>query len=209
MLASGRMKAFLLAFSVALMLASALSASAAASPVWKFNGSELTGKKETIVGDATLSSLAIPGLTTTCKKMHYEMNISNSAGTGSGEFSALSFATCFTSDPECTVKTIGAEKLPWAAHLATVSSSPYIVFEGVKIGIVYAGTACPLGGLLITVTGSAGALYDNTSETFAFNLSNFKATKTSLKALGSAAEWQGVFTTEAIGPHNGEALTIS
>ena len=202
-------KAFALVFSVALMLGSALSASASASPVWKFNGSELTGKKETIVGDATLSSLTIPSLTTTCKKMHYEMNISNSAGTGNGEFSALSFATCFTSDPECTVKTIGAEKLPWAAHLATVSSSPYIVLEGVKIGIVYGGATCALGGVLITVTGSAGALYDNTSETFSFNAASFKATKTSLKALASPIEWQGVFTMEATGIHHGEALTIS
>jgi hypothetical protein len=191
------------------MLASALPASAAASPVWKFEGSALTGE-ETIIGDATLSSLTIPSfLTTTCKKMHYEMDISNSAGTGKATLKALSFTTCFTSDPECTVKTIGAEKLPWAAHLSTVSSAPYITLEGVKVAILYGGATCALGETLVTVTGSAGALYDNTSETFSFSPSSFKATKTSLKALGSPIEWQGTFTTEAAGAHNGEALTIS
>jgi hypothetical protein len=188
----------------AALLASAFSAAASASPVWKFEGSELTGKKETIVGDATLSSFSIPGLTTTCKKMHYEMSIFNSAGTGKAELNALSFTTCFTSAPECTVETIGAEKLPWAAHLATVSSSPYIFIEGVRVGIVYGGATCVLGETLVVLTGSAGALYDNTSETFAFSPS-----KSALKALGSPIEWQGVFTTEATGIHNGEALTIS
>jgi hypothetical protein len=207
MLRLREVRAFVLTLSAVLMLGSALSAGASASPVWRFNGSEFTGKKETIVGDATLSSLAIPSLTTTCKKMHYEMTISNSAGTGKAELNSLSFTTCFTSNPECTVKTIGAEKLPWAAHLATVASSPYLVFEGVKIGIVYGGATCALGETLVTVTGSAGALYDNTSETFAFSPSSFKATATALKAFGSPIEWQGVFTTEATGPHNGEALT--
>ncbi len=202
------MHAPLLVALVALILAAVCSASADASPVWKFEGSEFTGKKETIVGDATLSSLTIPGLTTTCKKMHYEMTIFNSAGTGKAELNSLSFATCFTSAPECTVKTIAAEKLPWAVHLATVGPSPYIIFEGVRINILYGGATCALGETLVTVTGSAGALYDNATETFSFNSSSFKATKTSLKALGSAIEWLGVFTTEATGPHHGEALTI-
>jgi hypothetical protein len=202
-------KAVVFAISAVLVLAAAFSASATASPVWKFEGSELTGKAETIVGDATLSSLTIPGLTTTCKKMHYEMTISNSLGTGKGSFNALSFKTCFTSSKECAVETINAEKLPWATHLVTVSASNYVVIEGIKVGILYSGGGCALGGTLITVTGSAAGLYDNTSETFALDSSSFKATKTSLKALGSAAEWQGVFTTEATGVHSGEALTIS
>jgi hypothetical protein len=192
----------------ALLLAAAFAAGASAAPVWKFEGSALIGE-EAIVGDATLSSLTIPGLTTTCKKMHYEMAISNNAGTGKATLKALSFTTCFTSAPECTVKTIGAEKLPWAAHLSTVSSTPYIIVEGVKVGILYGGATCALEGILAVVTGSAGALYDNTAETFSFNPSSFKATKTTLKALGSTVEWQGVFTTEATGIHNGEALTIS
>jgi hypothetical protein len=201
-------KTFLLALTAVLVLTSALSASASASPVWKFEGSALTGE-ETIAGDATLSSLIIPSLTTMCKKMHYEMDISNSAGTGKATLKALTFTTCFTSDPECTVKAIGAEKLPWAVHLSTVSSSPYVILEGVKVAILYGGVACALGETLVTVTGSAGALYDNASETFAFSSSSLKATKTSLKALGSPIEWQGTFTTEATGVHNGEALTIS
>ena len=90
-----------------------------------------------------------------------------------------------------------------------MSSSPYIVLEGIKIAIFYAGELCVLDETLAVVTGTAGALYDNTSETFAFSAASFKATKTSLKALSSAVEWQGVFTTEATGAHHGQALTIS
>lgn len=207
-MARRRSKAPLRVALLALAFAAVCAGSASASPVWKFEGSELTGE-ETIVGDATLSSLTFVGLSTTCKKMHYEMTISNSSGTGKAVLKALSFATCFTSAPECAVKTIGSEKLPWAAHLATVSSSPYIVLEGIKIAIFYAGDLCVLDETLAVVTGTAGALYDNASETFAFGAASFKATKTSLKALGSAVEWQGVFTTEAIGARHGEALTIS
>ncbi len=203
-----RLNAPLLVALLALIFTAVCAGSANASPVWKFAGSELMGE-ETIVGDATLSSLTFVGLSNTCKKMHYEMTISNSAGTGKAVLKALSFATCFTSSPECAIKTIGAEKLPWAAHLATVSSSPYIVLEGIKIAIFYAGELCALDGTLAVVTGTAGALYDNTSETFTFSAASFKATKTSLKALSSAVEWQGVFTTEATGAHHGQALTIS
>jgi hypothetical protein len=199
--------AFLTAALAALLLGATFAAGAPAAPAWRFEGSELIGK-ETIAGDATLSSLTIPGLTTTCKKMHYEMVISNSAGTGKAQLTSLSFKTCFTSAPECTVEMIDAEKLPWAGHLVTVSSSPYIVLEGVKVGIFYGGATCALGETLVTVTGSAGALYDNTSETFTFNPASFKATKTSLKALGSTIEWQGVFTTEATGAHARQALEV-
>jgi hypothetical protein len=200
-------RAFLLTTSAILALA-AFSAAAAASPAWQFEGKELTGS-ETIVGNAILSSMTVPGLTTSCKKMHYEMTISNSAGVGKGELSAFSSKTCFTSSKTCTVKSFTAEKLPWATRLITVGASNYVVVEGIKIAILYAGEECALGGTVVAVTGSVGGLYDNVSETFAFNAANSTATKTTLKALGATIEWQGTFTTEATGAHSGEALTIS
>lgn len=174
----------------ALVLASAFAASAGAA-VWKFNGTELAGS-ETIAGDAILGSLAIPGLTTTCKEMHYEMAIKNVGGVGRGELEALSFTTCFTSSEECSVGEIGAEKLPWAAHLATVGGSSYLVIEGVEIIIVFAGEACALDETLVTVTGSVAGLFDNTSETFSI----------------SSTGWNGVFTTEALGFHREQVLEV-
>lgn len=193
---------------VALLLCAAFAASADAAPAWRFNGAELTGS-ETIVGEAILSNLTIPGLTTTCKKMSYEMTISNSGGTGQGELKSLTFKTCFTSTEACTVKTIKAEKLPWPAHLVTVSSSSYLVIEGIKVSIFYAGLECVLGETLVVATGSAAGLYSNISETFALNSANSEATKAVLKALGARIAWNGVFTTEATGVHSGEALTAS
>lgn len=190
-----------------LALSAVLVGGASASPAWRFNGTELSGS-ETIAGDAILSSLTIPGLTTSCKKMHYEMTITNAGGVGKGELKALSFTTCFTSSKECTVGKIGAEKLPWAAHLTTVGGSNYLFIEGIKIGIVYAGEACVLGETLVAVTGSAAGLFDNTSETFSLNSTSFKATKAVLKALSQSIEWNGVFTTEALGIHKGQALEV-
>lgn len=192
----------------ALMLGAGFAGSATAAPAWQLEGSELVGS-ETIVGEAVLSSMTVPGVITSCKKMRYEMTISNSAGTGQGELKGLNFKTCFTNSKACTVKSIKAEKLPWTVHLTTVATNDYVVIEGIKIAIVYAGVECALGGVLVAVTGSAGGLYDDTSETFTFNPANFKATGTAIKALGSAIEWNGAFTTEATGAHSGETLTVS
>jgi hypothetical protein len=202
------MSIFLAATVVALLTSAALAAAASASPAWRFNGTELTGS-ETIAGAAVLSNITVPGLLTSCKEMHYEMAISNSAGTGQGEPKALTFSTCFTNSKACTVKTIKAEKLPWTAHLITVSASDYVVIEGVRISILYAGAECALGGLVVAVTGSVAGLYDDTSETFAFSSSSSEAAKTTLKALGTTVVWNGVFTTAATGAHSGEALTVS
>lgn len=201
------LRACLLTTSAILALA-AFSASATASPIWQLDGEELAGS-ETIVGNAILSSLTVPGLTTSCKKMHYEMTISNSAGTGKGELSSFSSKTCFTNSKVCTVKTFAAEKLPWVTKLTTVGLNNYVVVEGIKIAILYAGTECALDGTVVMVTGSVGGLYNNTSETFAFSAANSTATKTTLKALGVAIEWRGDFTTEATGAHSGEVLTIA
>ena len=201
-------RTFLLGMLAALCLGAAFTGSASASPVWKFEGKELTGT-ETIVGAAIDSSLTIPGLTTKCEDFLYKLTISNSAGTGKGELTELPLFNCTTSSPVCTVKSIAAEKLPWPAHLTTVSASPYIVMESVKVGILYAGAECAFGGVLVNVTGSAGGLINNTTETATFNASTLSATKTKLIAFGESIEWLGVFPTEAFEWNREKALSVS
>ena len=203
-------KSILMLGLVAALLASALfAASASASPNWKFEGSELTGS-ETVVGAAIDSKLTVPGLTTKCANFLYKLKVENSGGTGKGSLTELPLYECTTDSPEvCTVKTITPETLPWAAKLTTVTPSNYIIIEGVKVSIVYAGAECVLGGLTVKVTGTAGGVIDNTAETATFNSSTFKATKTELKALGSSIEWYGVFPTEAFEWHRNQALSVS
>jgi hypothetical protein len=192
----------------ALMLSAVFAASAGAAPAWKFEGKALEGK-ETIVGAAFESSLTIPGLTTKCENFLYKLTIENSGGTGKGTVTELPLYNCTTNSKFCAVESIAAEKLPWAAQAKTVSTSNYIVIEGVKVAILYAGEACALDGTLATVTGSAGGLIDNVAETATFNKASFTATGTALKALGSTIEWNGVFPTEAFEWHRTQALTVS
>lgn len=193
---------------VAALLSVVLASSAQAAPAWKFEGEALAGK-ETIVGAAIDSSMTIPGLTTKCANFLYKVTISNSAGTGTGEVVELPLFDCTTNSKWCTVKSIGAESLPWKANLKTVSSTHYIVIEGVKVAILYAGEACVLGGTLVTVTGTAGGRIDNSAETATFDSSSFSATGTQLKAMGQNILWNGVFPTEAFEWHREQALTVS
>ena len=104
---------------------------------------------------------------------------------------------------------IGAEKLPWPSKLTTVSTTPYIIIEGVKVGILYSGEECAVNGILVAVTGTAGGLINNTTETATFDKSSFAATGTALKALSSTIEWNGVFPTEAFQWHREQALSAS
>ena len=195
---------------LAALLASAVfAASAGASPVWKFEGKELTGT-ETILGAALDSKLTVPGLTTKCANFLYKLKISNSAGTGKGELVELPLYECTTDSPEvCTVKSITPETLPWAAKLTTVAPSNYIVIEGVKVAIVYSGVECVLGGLTVKVTGTAGGRVDNATEIATFDSASFSATKTKLTAMGSSVLWEGVFPTEAFEVHRLEAISVS
>lgn len=55
-----------------------------------------------------------------------------------------------------------------------------------------------LDGIQVTFTGTAGARFDNATESFVFNAASFAATKTKLTALGESVEWNSVFTTEAL-----------
>jgi hypothetical protein len=193
---------------LALVLCGPFAAGAGASPAWLFEGSEPEGV-ETVAGDAVLGSFTIPGLTTTCKKTHYEMAISNNLGKGKATFNSLAFTTCSTSSSACTVEVIGAEALPWAGKLIVgKGGGNYLVVEGVKISILYGGALCVLGETWVTIKGSAGALYDNPTETFTFSPASFTATGTKLSALGNPIEWKAAFTTEALEFHAGEALTI-
>lgn len=192
----------------ALVISAVFAGSAGAAPLWKFEGKELTGK-ETVVGAAIDSSMTIPGLTTKCENFLYKVTISNSAGTGVGEVTELPLYNCTTNSKACTVKSISAQSLPWPAKLTTVSTSNYIVIEGVKVPITYAGATCALNGITATVTGSAGGVIDNVAETATFNKTTLSATKTELKALNQPIEWNGLFPTEAFEWHREQALTVS
>jgi hypothetical protein len=203
-----RRKSILLLGALVAVLASAVFAGpASAAPTWKFNGTELSGT-ETIVGGAVESSMTIPGMTTTCKNFLYTVKISNSAGTGKGEVVELPLYEC-TTNTVCTVTAIKGEKFPWAAHLVAVTGKNYMVIEGVRVSISYAGKGCSVGGLTVPITGTAGGLLDNATETATFNPTTFTATGTQLKFGSNNVEWKGLFPTEAFEWHREQALTVS
>jgi hypothetical protein len=190
------------------ILSAVFAAGAGAAPAWKFEGKSLEGT-ETVLGGALDSSLTVPGLTTKCENFLYKLTVKNEAGTGKGEVTELPLFNCTTNSSACSVKTIAAEKLPWPVKLVAISTSNYIVIEGVKVAILYAGVECVLGGTLVTVTGSAGGLIDNAKETATFNSTTLAATGTVLKALGQKIEWNGLFPTEAFQLHREQALSVS
>ncbi len=199
---------FLRGLLAALAISAVFAGPVSASPAWNFEGKSLEGS-EVILGAAFESALTIPGLTTKCENFLYKLTIKNEAGSGKGELTEMPLFNCTTDSPACAVKSIGAETLPWPAHLTKVEPSNYIVIEKAKVGIVYSGEECSLDGLLVRITGTAGGLIDNTAETASFNPASFSATKTELKALSSKAEWGGVFPTEAFQWHRNQALTAS
>jgi hypothetical protein len=153
--------------------------------------------------------MTVPGLTTKCANFLYKLTIENSAGTGKGSLTEMPLFECTTNSSACTVDKIGAEKLPWASKLTTVSTTPYIIIEGVNVPILYGGEECVLGETLVTVTGTAGGSIDNAKETATFNSSTLSASKTELKALNQKIEWNGLFPTEAFQWHREQALSVS
>lgn len=190
------------------VLCAVLATSASAAPAWKFESKSLEGS-EVILGGAIESSMTVPGLTTKCEDFLYKLTIENAGGTGKGSLTEMPLYNCTTNSKACTVGTIGAEKLPWASHLTTVGTTPYIIIEGVKVAIFYEGEECVLDEVLVTVTGSAGGSIDNTKETATFNSSTLSASKTELKALGQKIEWNGVFPTEGFQWHREQAISAS
>jgi hypothetical protein len=194
---------------VALLATAAFAGVANAAPAWKFQEKTLEGS-EVILGGAEESGLTVPGLTTTCDNFLYELSVSNSGGTGQGSLTDLPLYDCYTDSNACTVESIAAEGLPWSSHLTNVSTTPYIVIEGVKVGIFYEGEECVLGETLVYVKGSAGGQISNETQSATFNASTLKATGTELKALGTTPiEWFGVFPTEAFQWHREQALSVS
>jgi hypothetical protein len=191
----------------ALMLCAVFAASAGAAPAWKFNGEELKST-ETALGGAQKSGLGMWGMTTTCDNFLYEVDIWNSAGTGKGNIWDLPLYNCYTNST-CTVEAIEAESFPWPVNLTTVSGSNYLVVKGVDVWILYGGWFCPLWGVWANVTGSAGGIVSNATESATFSPTTFKATGTNLEALGESVEWNGFFPTEAFQWHRGQALSAS
>jgi hypothetical protein len=198
----------ILAALTALILSAVATATASASPAWKFNGTELTGK-ETIVGAAISSSMTIPGVTTECKHFLYNMKISNTTGKGTGEITELPLFECTTQTKTCTVESIGAKKLNWPTHLATIEGKNYIIIEKVEVEIVYGGELCVFEGLPVIVKGSAGGLVENSTQTATFNKTTFTATGTSLKFGSNSVEWNGLFPTEPFETHREQTLEVA
>jgi hypothetical protein len=184
------------------------TATASASPAWKFNGSELSGS-ETLVGAATSSSMTIPGVTTECKHFLYNMKISDSGGKGKGEVTELPLFECTTKTAGCTVASIEAKKLPWPTHLTSAWGNNYLIIENVDVEVVYGGALCVYAGIPITVSGSAGGIVENGTETATFDNETIIATGTGLWVGFSWVEWNGVFPSEAFQTHRNQALSVS
>lgn len=198
---------FLGALLAAVMLSAAFAGSAAAAPQWKFNGTTLAGE-ETIIGAAEKSGLEITGLLTTCDNFLYEIAIKNSGGTGVGSVTDLPLFNCYTNG-KCTVEGIEALSLPWPANLQTVSSQNYIKISEVQVSIVYGNPLCALYETEVEVTGTAGGLLNNTTESATFSDSSFTATGTELEVFGNKVKWNGFFPAEGFEWHREQALTVS
>jgi hypothetical protein len=193
---------------LAVVLGGAFLAANAGAAVWELNGTALTGQ-ETILANASKATFTIPGLTTICD-MSYDFTIWNAPAGGSAKGSAtgLSFSNCQTDSQSCTVASIQALGLPWVADPAKVSTSIYLVIKGVLIDLLYAGEECVLDGVPIEITGSAGGLINNATESVTFNSSSFAATGTKLSGLKTTIQLQGTFAMQATGAHSGESIAV-
>jgi hypothetical protein len=198
-----------LAATFVVVLGAAVGASASAAAVWRFEGKALkAAETETIKGVAEESSFTIPGVKVTCEYIDFEMTIENPAGGGAGEAKITSFLpeNCTSSVKACTVESAEAEKLPWPAHLVTVTGEEYFVIEKMQISLLLGGAQCALAGAPTLIKGTAGGVFSNVSHTITFNKTTFAATGTGLKVGATTIEWKAVFTTKALGAHKGEGL---
>lgn len=201
------MAVFLASMAMGLLASAAFAGAASALPSWHFGGISLMGS-ETIEANATSASLAFAGLTTTCEPFVLELKVENTGGTGTGIVTGVPFSNCSTNSNSCSVESIQAESLPWALSLTTVPSEHYLVIKGIKFVIFYSGPECALSELEVPITGSAGGLVDDSSETVTFSPATFTATKTGLKVFGTKVEWNGVFDLAATGGASGLAVTV-
>jgi hypothetical protein len=198
---------FLTGVLAALVMSAVFAGPAMAGPAWKFNGEELK-ETETILGGAEKSGLTAWGFTTTCDNFLYEVEIWNSGGTGKGSVTDLPLFNCYTSS-FCTVEAIEAESFPWPAELVNVSGSNYMKVKGVDVWILYGGWFCPLWGVWAHITGSAGGIISNATESATFSSASFKATGTKLEAFGESVEWNGFFPAEAFETRREEPISVS
>jgi hypothetical protein len=175
--------------------------------VWKFNGNVLVGT-ETIVGVGSPGTLTVPGAAVTCANVALVSEITNSSGKAVGEVTEAPFYECTTAAKGCTVESIEAARLPWAMHATTVVSvtqtSPYLVYEGVKIEIKFSGPVCALSGTNVVLKGTMGGRFH--ASTLELDKASYEATKTGLGA--EKAELDGTFPLEAFGSHIGETLEL-
>jgi hypothetical protein len=198
---------FLGALLAMMALSAAFAGSVVAAPQWKFDETALIGE-ETIVGAAEKSGMTISGMTTTCAHFLYEIKIKNSGGTGTGSVTDLPLFEC-TTDTICTVEATEPWGFPWTANLKEVSGKNYIVIEGVHVSIIYGNPACALYETEVEVTGKAGGLIDNATESATFDEASFKATSTKLSAFGTEVKWKGFFPAEAFQSKREHKLTVS
>lgn len=190
----------------ALSASAAMASSASASPVWKFNGTELSGS-ETVVAETGASSLTIPGLTTTCKAS-VSMTISNSGGTGVASVTSMSLSGCGTNGV-CTVTKATAPNTPWSGT-TLVSGGSYLVISGFDNRITYGAAECAIEGLTIAYKGSVGGLFDNSSSKLIFDAASAAATGASLKSIGSTKTgYDAEYEVHATGSKAGQVLTLS
>jgi hypothetical protein len=192
---------------LAALMLSAVFAAPGTAATWKFNGEELKGT-ETILGAAEKSGLTAWGFTTTCDNFLYEVEIWNSGGVGKGSVTDLPLFNCYTSS-FCTVEAIEAESFPWPAEVVTTGGNNYMKVKGVDVWILYGGWFCPLWGVWANVTGSAGGLLSNATESATFSPSSFTATGSKLEALGAGVEWNGFFPAEAFETRREQPLSVS
>jgi hypothetical protein len=198
---------FLGALLAAVALCAAFAGSAIAGPQWRFNG-EVLAKEEVIVGAAEKSGLEISGMKTTCDNFLYEIKIKNSGGTGAGSVTDLPLFNCYT-DGVCTVEGIEPTGFPWTAGLRTIGTKNYIEIKGVHVKIVYGNEECAFYETEVEVTGTAGGLIDNTTESATFNAASFTATGTALSSFGTPVSWEGFFPAEGFETHRLQKLTVS
>jgi hypothetical protein len=198
-------KMILLSAVLAVLALGAATSSTAGATEWHFGGTTLPEfTEETVVGAAFSSSLKSGGASTTCEHFLYNMEVWNWFGFGEGVVDELPLYSCTTTAPNCTVSAIEAEELPWSAYPEKFGTKQYLILEGIKVKIVYAGASCTLG--TVHVTGTAGGLINNANSTATFGKASFEATGTSLKIGAAAVEWSGEFSMEAFAASREKAV---
>jgi hypothetical protein len=200
----GKITAALTILLAAFALGAAASATAGASPVWKFNGTELTGK-ETVVGAATSSKMTVLGVGVECKHFLYNSKIVNEGGKGKGEITELPLFECVSTNALCPLeKEVEAKNLPWPGHLATVGGKDYVYIgeagKEVEVEVQFGGWFCALAGRHI-VKGTVAGVVNNSAQTATFDSETFEATGTGLYTSFLPVEWTADFTVEAFESH--------